>query len=69
MPTLYIMCGVGFSGKSTLSEDYIAQGYSYINQDSQGKADHLLKFINSASAGLDIVFEKNTQQNLSTHMV
>ena len=69
MKKMVLLVGPPGSGKSTLSEDYIAQGYSYINQDSQGKADHLLKFINSASAGLDIVFEKNTQQNLSTHMV
>lgn len=57
MKQLILMVGPPGSGKSTCSNAFVHAGYTYINQDSQGKG-HMLKFELAASNGQDIVVDR-----------
>jgi len=58
MKELVLLCGPPGSGKSTLAKEYIDKGYSYINQDTQGKAEHLNLFNMHLDSELSIVIDR-----------
>lgn len=48
MKQLIILVGPPGSGKSTLAKNGVDYpGYLYINQDSQGKSEHYIRFANA----------------------
>jgi predicted kinase len=64
MSKLILLVGPPGSGKSTLAQQYVAEGYVYINQDTQGK-EHLHNFDMAVVEGFPIVVDRmnfNRQQ-------
>ena len=57
MKNLIVMVGPCGSGKSTLSKKYVEQGYTYINQDSQGR-EHLTLFDIAVMDGQNIIVDR-----------
>src|SRR5271165_4280718 len=57
MKQLIVMVGPCGSGKSTLSKKYMEQGYTYINQDSQGR-EHLTIFDVAVMDGQNIIVDR-----------
>lgn len=59
MAKLTVLVGPPGSGKSTYAKDpYNMLDAVYVNQDSQGKNEHLSKFINAISLGLNVVVDR-----------
>lgn len=58
MKNLILMVGPPGSGKSTFSKEYTALGYTYVNQDSQGRVMHKHLFDSAIVAGEDIVVDR-----------
>lgn len=58
MAKLIILVGPPGSGKSTMAKDYVDQGFTYINQDSQGKVGHMEAFDKAAHEGRDIIVDR-----------
>ena len=59
MPKLIILCGPPGSGKSTYTKDLIENNHSiYINQDSQGKDEHIRLFLMAIEAKKDIIVDR-----------
>ena len=56
MSKLILMCGPSGSGKSTYSKQL--EGYTYINQDSQGKDGHLVSFASALLKNENIVVDR-----------
>lgn len=54
---LIVMVGPAGAGKSTFSKQYVEQGYTYINQDSQGR-EHLNNFDLAVMAGKNIIVDR-----------
>lgn len=57
MKQILILVGPAGSGKSTLSQDYVNEGYVRINQDDQGK-EHLELFNRAVEEGKNIVVDR-----------
>lgn len=57
-PEIVVMCGPAGSGKSTLSNKYVEQGYTYISQDLYGKDKHLDYFFEAVEARANIVVDR-----------
>lgn len=56
MKELILLVGPPGSGKSTISKEF--KNYTYINQDSQGKQEHLNAFYLAANLGQNIVVDR-----------
>lgn len=54
---LTLLVGPPGSGKSTLAKSYVTEGYTYINQDSQGK-DHLRLFNEALERNEPVVVDR-----------
>ena len=54
---LMVMVGPPGSGKSTFAQKYVEQGFTYINQDSQGK-EHLNFFESAILNGSDVIVDR-----------
>jgi len=57
MSNLIVMVGPPGSGKSTFSKQYVAEGFTYINQDSQGR-QHLEFFEAAILAGENVIVDR-----------
>jgi len=55
---LILLVGPPGSGKSTYAKQYIDQGYTYINQDLQGKTEHFQLFTEAVIAQKDIIVDR-----------
>ena len=65
---LVLLVGPPGSGKSTLAKKYIAEGFAYVNQDSQGKLDHIEIFRQAQRDGKNILVDRmnfNKQQRVN----
>lgn len=58
MPNIILLVGPPGSGKSTLAKKMESDGWYRINQDSQGKDEHLALFMNALAQGLPIVVDR-----------
>ncbi len=56
MPKIVVLVGPPGSGKSTHAKTY--EGWTYINQDSQGKEGHWKLFQEALQAGKDIIVDR-----------
>lgn len=64
-PKLILLVGPPGSGKSTLAKHYVAEGFTYVNQDAQGKGGHWLEFMAALASRQNIVVDRmnfNKQQ-------
>lgn len=57
MKKLILLVGPPGSGKSTLAKKYVAEGFTYINQDKQGKG-HLQLFEAALKRGEDVIVDR-----------
>lgn len=57
MKKFVMLVGPPGSGKSTLSKQYIDEGFTYVNQDLQGK-EHLEVFVAAVTLGENIVVDR-----------
>lgn len=67
MKNIEILVGPPGSGKSTYAQSFIANGYTYINQDTQGQKEHLNLFTEAFSKGNSIIVDRmnfNKEQRL-----
>lgn len=55
---LMVMVGPPGSGKSTFAKKYEEKGFIYINQDSQGREEHLKLFELAISTGKDVIVDR-----------
>lgn len=65
MSKLIVICGPPGSGKSTVSKRFSDIGYVYINQDDQGKEEHLKQFYIAINSNRDVIVDRmnfNKQQ-------
>lgn len=58
MSKLIVLVGPPGSGKSTQAKDLLAEGFIYINQDTQGKDGHLSHFYTAVKEGKPIVVDR-----------
>lgn len=58
MSKIILMVGPPGSGKSTLAKRFVDEGFTYVNQDSQGKQGHLDVFALALQSGDDIVVDR-----------
>jgi predicted kinase len=55
---LIILVGPPGAGKSTLSVDLVHQGFQYINQDEQGRSQHLTNFLGDIYNNKNVVVDR-----------
>ncbi|RDJ35038.1 MAG: HAD-IIIA family hydrolase [Crenarchaeota archaeon] len=60
MAKVIMICGAPASGKTTVAQDYINQGYIHLNRHENGKlVDLLSKFKHAMDVGANVVVENN----------
>lgn len=53
-----MLVGPPGSGKSTLAKTYVDQGFTYVNQDSQGRQGHLDTFSRAVTTSSDVIVDR-----------
>ena len=55
---LVMLVGPPGSGKSTFSKKYKEEGFVYVNQDAQGKLEHMAIFRDALAAGQNVIVDR-----------